>query len=62
MHSVGVKLARILPTLRRRDGTVRSAALRSNALSLLKACSMGLRSLWAQTHSDLYVASPHMFS
>ena len=45
MHSAGVKLARILPTLRRSVGTMRLAAFRSNALSLLKACSIGLRSL-----------------
>lgn len=42
--SVGVKVSRMRPMVRQRSSRVRSAALRSIAFSLAKACSIGLKS------------------
>jgi hypothetical protein len=41
---LGVKRPRMLPRASHRAATVRAAIFRSNALSLAKACSIGLRS------------------
>jgi hypothetical protein len=43
-HSSGQTMRRSERILRQRSGIVRSAAFRSSALSLLKNCSIGLRS------------------
>jgi hypothetical protein len=43
-HSLGVKASMMWPMAFHRPSTVRSAALRSMALSLAKAFSIGLKS------------------